>query len=312
MRVDSGPPETERRTQRYTPDEAFAFCAELTNRHYENFPVASLFLPGDKRPYIQAIYAFSRVADDFADEGVRPATNRLRDLENWDRMLTECFEGHSTHPVFIALEETVRKNSIPVELLRNLLEAFKRDVRQTRYRTFDDVLSYCSCSANPVGRLVLWIFGYRDEKLFLMSDKICTALQLTNFWQDVRVDLQKDRCYIPVEEMERFGYSLQQWSNQVVDDSFRNLMKFQVERTRSMFYEGAQLPSLVGEELRLELKLVWFGGMSILKQLTRSRYDVFQRRPVLGFPQKSMVLARGLFTNDLSRFGKRKKSWDLT
>ena len=296
----------------YTLDAAFAYCAAITLAHYENYPVASIFLPQEKRPYIQAIYAFSRVADDFADEENRSPEERIGKLNDWEEKLVQCYGGHADHPVFIALGETVRRNNIPIEPLKDLLTAFKRDVTQKRYRTFDDLLSYCRCSANPVCRLVLMIFGHRDEALFKLSDNICTALQLTNFWQDVAVDRQKDRLYLPVEDLQRFGWSIESWSDGVMEESFRQLMKFEAERTRTLFYEGAELPSLVEKELRIELKLVWFGGMSILKRLEKIRYDVFHRRPALSSLNKFMILVRGLFIHDLTHYQRKKKPWDLT
>ena len=299
-------------THPYTLDEAFAFCANVTVSHYENFPVASLFLPAEKRPYIQAIYAFSRIADDFADESALSPEERLANLQHWDEMLSQCFQGEATHPVFIALRETVTRQNIPVEPLRDLLTAFKRDVTQSRYDTFEDLLSYCKCSANPVGRLVLMIFGYRDDHLFELSDSICTALQLANFWQDVAVDLGKDRLYIPLEDMRRFGYPIEKWKGKIVDDSFRNLMSFEVDRTKELFYAGAELPSVVGSDLQVELRLVWFGGMKILKMLSRVKYDVFQKRPALTFIDKTLILLRTIVTSDLSRYGKKRKPWDLT
>ncbi len=295
-----------------TPDEAFSYCAAITSAHYENFPVASLFLPEEKRPYIQAIYAFARIADNFADELKRPAEDRLRDLNLWEEKLRLCYLDTADHPVFVALNETVKRNGIPIEPLLNLLTAFKKDVTQNRYQTFNDLLGYCSCSANPVGRLVLMIFGHRDERLFSLSDSICTALQLTNFWQDVSVDIQKDRLYIPIEDMTRFGYPVEKWETGVADENFRQLMKHQVERTRELFYRGAELPSLVEKELQLELKLVWFGGMSVLKRLEKIQYDVFHRRPALKWNHKLQILARAMLTGDLARPRKRKKAWDLT
>lgn len=299
------------RSRSYTVDEAFEYCAAVTASHYENFPVASLFLPEEKRPYVQAIYAFSRSADDIADELDRSPQERLDALNAWEEMLHHCYEGNAEHPVFIALRETVKNLDIPIEPLRNLLAAFKRDVTQNRYETIDDLMSYCACSANPVGRLVLMIFGYREEQLFQLSDHICTALQLTNFWQDVAIDREKNRLYLPMEDMRKFGYSVESWSSGVVNENIRQLMKFQVARTREMFYRGAELPSNVERDLQLELKLVWFGGMSILKKLDKVKYDVFARRPVLSTWNKAMILVRGLIINDLSRFGRKKDLWDL-
>ncbi len=297
--------------QSYTVDEAFAYCEAITQAHYENFPVASLFLPEEKRPYIQAIYAFSRTADDFADELDRSPQERLDALHTWEQQLQDCYDGHASHPVFIALKETVTNLGIPIDPLKDLLTAFKRDVTQNRYETFDDLLSYCACSANPVGRLVLMMFGYRDDKLFQFSDSICTALQLTNFWQDVAVDQKKDRLYIPLEDMVTYNYLMESWSDGVMDDNFKRLMKFQVERTREMFYRGAELPSLVERDLQLELKLVWFGGMSVLKKLDRVKYDVVHRRPTLTAMNKGLILWRALFRNNLQRFGKKRDLWDL-
>lgn len=297
-------------TKEYTVDEAFGYCADITNAHYENFPVASLFLPREKRPYIQAIYAFSRIADDFADELTRSPEERLHALNDWQEQLHQCYQGNAAHPVFIALRETVQNLNIPIDLLNDLLSAFKRDVTQNRYETFDDLLSYCRCSANPVGRLVLMIFGYRDEQLFQLSDDICTALQLTNFWQDVSVDQKKDRLYIPLEDIRQYGYSVDGWSNGVMDNNFLRLMKFQVERTREMFHSGAKLPSLVERDLQLELKLVWLGGMSILKKLEKAKYDVVHHRPELSTLNKGMILFRGLVINDLIRYRKKEELWE--
>ncbi|HTK81339.1 MAG TPA: squalene synthase HpnC [Bacteroidota bacterium] len=297
--------------QPYSVDEAFAFCARVTNSHYENFPVASLFLPEAQRPYIQAIYAFSRTADDFADEPGYSPEERLQALEQWDEQLRDCYKGKASHPVFIALRETVTNLDIPIEPLLNLLTAFKRDVSQNRYETFDDLLSYCACSANPVGRLILMMFGYRDEAFYALSDNICTALQLTNFWQDVAVDQTKDRLYLPLEDMKRFGYTTEQWNARIVNQPFKDLMKFQVERTRELFYQGASLPTSVERDLQLELKLVWFGGMSILRKIERVKYDVVGRRPSLSTLSKGLILARALLINRLDRFGRKKDDWDL-
>ena len=294
----------------YSLDEAFDYCATITNAHYENFPVASLFLPEEKRPYVQAIYAFSRVADDFADERDRLPEDRLADLNDWDEKLRQCFEGHVDHPVFIALRETVSQLGLPIEPLHDLLTAFKRDVTQNRYGTFDDLLGYCRCSANPVGRLVLMIFGCREEEMFKLSDDICTALQLTNFWQDVTVDQKKDRLYLPIEDMDRFGYSLQDWTNSTLNDRFRDLMKFEVARTREMFFHGVDLPSRVLKELQFELKLVWIGGMTILKKIDSVKGNVLTQRPSLSTFDKGIILLRGLLLKELRHFGKKRVEWE--
>jgi squalene synthase HpnC len=299
----------------YSLDEAFAHCAAITNTHYENFPVASIFLPAEKRPYIQAIYAFSRLADDMADEGAGvPEEQRLQALDAWEFQLQECFEGRYSHPVFVALHETVKKNGIPIEPLKNLIAAFRQDVTKNRYETFEQLLGYCANSANPVGRLVLMVFGYKSEELFVLSDKICTALQLANFWQDVAIDLRKDRLYLPTEDMRNFGYSTIDWKKETCDENFRKLLKFQIDRTREMFYGGASLPNLLDRDLELEIKLIWLGGMTILRQIEKIDYNVFRRRPVLSLPQKLLVLLKGFWYNDLTQYKRKVKKplWDLT
>lgn len=299
-------------TERHPPslDDAFDYCAKVTNDHYENFPVASLFLPEEKRPYIQAVYAFSRTADDFADESQRNPADRLSDLNQWDEQLTRCYQGEAEHPVFVALGDTVRRTGIPIELLRDLLTAFKRDVTQNRYETFEELLDYCRCSANPVGRIVLIIFGMGEDALFELSDSLCTALQLANFWQDVAVDRNKDRLYIPLEDLKRFGYPLDAWKDGVVNDQFRSLMKYQVTRTRELFERSAALPSLVGKELQIELKLVWLGGMTILRMLEKRRFDVYHHRPELSLADKLWIFLRAFWFTDLTRYGKKERIWD--
>jgi len=295
-------------------EDAFAYCASITQGHYENFPVASLFLPEEKRPYVQSLYAFARKADDFADEGKLPESERLASLNQWEDQLKQCYDlspGEITHPVFIALRETVSRLAIPIDPLLQLLLAFKMDVTKHRFSDFDEILHYCRHSANPVGRLVLMIFGYNDEKLFTLSDNICTALQLANFWQDVAIDLQKNRVYIPQSDLLKFAVTEQNLRQRLVDGRFKALLEFEVGRTRELFYRGAELPRLVDKDLRLELKLVWFGGMTILRKIERAGYDVLYRRPSIHALNKFSILFNGLFRNDLSRY-KRKPQWDLT
>jgi len=279
-------------------DEAFDYCARITNSHYENFPVASLFLPQEKRPYIQAIYAFARTADDFSDEGKFTADERIKRLDEWNEQLDLCYQRQSQHPIFIALEDTVHKLNLPKELFSDLLTAFKMDVTKNRFENFDELLFYCKHSANPVGRLVLLVFGYRDEKLFQYSDNICTALQLTNFWQDVLLDKQKNRVYIPLDDIKQYNYSMENWSDGVVENNFFPLMKFQVERTKQLFYDGIELLESVDKDLRLELRLVWFGGMKILRKIEKQNYNVFIRRPKLNVFDKLSVFYKGMFAKN--------------
>jgi phytoene synthase len=186
-------------------EEAYAYCRRMAEMHYENFPVGSLLIPKARRKYVYSIYAFARTADDFADEGYETTglteSDRLAALEDWQRRLGDCYAGNADHPVFVALAATIKELNLPDKLLSDLLSAFRQDVTKHRYANFDEVLDYCTRSANPVGRMILLLFNYRDEQLHRLSDHICTALQLANFWQDVSVDIRKDRVYLPEDEM---------------------------------------------------------------------------------------------------------------
>jgi squalene synthase HpnC len=272
--------------------EAFAYCERMARSHYENFPVASRFVPARRRPYIWSVYAFARTADDFADEGALSDAERLSKLEEWQRQLDACFEGHAEHPVFIALAETAVRTGIGREPLADLLTAFRMDVTTSRYATFQDLLGYCRCSANPVGRLVLAIVGDATPRKIALSDSICTALQLTNFWQDVAIDRSKGRIYVPLEDLARFGYTEAEFGTGAVDDRFRALMGFEVERTRALFDEGSPLASEVTPEIRFEIRLTLNGGRAILREIEKRGFDVLARRPTLSLGNKLGLLFR--------------------
>jgi squalene synthase HpnC len=272
-----------------TVDEAFAHCEARVRGHYENFPVG-LFVPRDKRPYVHALYAFARAADDFADEPMYEGM-RQEKLDQWEARLHAAYEGKAEDPIFVALGETVRRLDIPKPLLLDLLSAFRQDTVKSRYETWDELLDYCRRSANPVGRLVLLVFGYRGAlDLPLLSDSICTGLQLANHWQDVAVDLRKDRVYIPRELRER--YAVGEWDLNAgsVTDGFRSLMGELVSRTRTLFDRGRPLCDRVGRDLRFEMRLTWLGGVSILDRIEAAGYDVFRRRPRHG-PVDKLSLA---------------------
>lgn len=275
--------------------EAYAYCIRLARTHYENFPVASLLIPGSLRPAVASIYAFARTADDFADEGARTTDQRLRLLDEWEVKLDRCYRGDADDPVFVALGETVARFGIPRQLLSDLLVAFRMDVTKKRYATFKDLLGYCRCSANPVGRLVLHIFRAASEESCPLSDAMCTALQLANFWQDISVDWRKGRLYVPLEDVDRFGYTEKDFSQGVCDERFRGLMGFEIGRTRGLFARGKALIDQVPRSLRLELKLTWFGGMRVLENIERNEYDVLNRRPALSTTDKLGILVRGIF-----------------
>lgn len=272
-------------------DAAYAHCEKVARDHYENFPVASLLLPKDKRRHVAAIYAFARQADDFADEAVY-AGRRAGLLADWRRRLDQAAAGTAEHPVFIALADTLATHGLPAQLLHDLISAFEQDVRVASYETFEDLLDYCRLSANPVGRLLLSLFDRREEHLMARSDAICSALQLANFWQDVAVDLDKGRCYLPRLEMTRFQVSREDLARRTVTPGFAELMRFQVGRTRALFVQGATLPSEVGGRLGLELKLVLLGGLRILDLIETAGFDVFTKRPKLTSKDWGRLLVR--------------------
>lgn len=286
---------------RWTLEEAYAFCQALTVSHYENFPVGSMLVPKKKRPYVYAIYAFARISDDFADEALYEG-RRLDYLNGWDDLLSQAYEGRANHPVFMALADAAEKCELPIDLFRRLLRAFKQDVTVKRYETLDSVIqTYCRFSADPVGRLILHLFDYRDEERFHLSDCICTALQLTNFWQDVTIDLRKDRVYIPLEMMRAEGYTVDDLFAQVYDDRFRRIMKELVDRTWALFDEGYPLLDSVRWPLNAELRFTWLGGMMILSRTHRSEYNVFEKRPKLSKWDYAVSGVRALWGIDRKR-----------
>lgn len=288
----------------WTLDEAFEYCNRLAAAHYENFPVGSRFIPKKLRPYVHSIYAFARIADDFADEPDTLDNLRLAFLENWENQLLQCVWRTPQHPVFIALKETIHKFDLPVTLLQDLLMAFKMDVTTKRHGRFADLLTYCRYSANPVGRLVLLLFGYRDPELHALSDSICSALQLANFWQDVAVDYQKDRIYLPLEDRVKFGYREEDLKDGRHNEAFRNLMRHEIARTRDLFHRGLPLCNKVGRELRFELHLIWNGGMTILDRIESVDYNVFIHRPTLGLADKITMVTKAA----IARYGRQGKS----
>lgn len=279
-------------SQQWSRSSAFDHCEKIALGHYENFPVGSILIPRPQRPHFYSIYAFARGADDFADEGDLSSKERLELLENWRSLLIECQEGSVNHPVFIALAETIKKYELPLQLFHDLIDAFTLDVKRSRHSTFTDLLDYSRCSANPVGRLILLLFGHRDEELHQMSDKICTALQLTNFWQDVLVDLAKDRIYIPQDEQRKFGYSEIDLRANLYCDSYIRMMTSLADRTEYMFLEGKPLCNAVKGRLSIELKAIWLGGTSLLTALRQEQFNVFAHRPTIKTPQKIKILLK--------------------
>ena len=263
---------------------AYAHCARVARTHYENFPVGSWLLPRRLRRDLAAVYAFARGADDLADEG--PDGGRLERLAAWEEKLLACAADPRAvdDPVFVALGHTIAAHALPVEPFRDLLAAFRRDAAgETRaLATFADVLDYCRCSANPVGRIVLGLFGHRDAERQARSDDICTALQLTNFWQDVRGDLARGRIYLPQEDLDRFCGSREALAEGRANGAFRELLAFEVARTRALFARGLPLADLVSGRLRREVRLFAHGGLAILDRIEAVDCDVLAIRPTLG------------------------------
>ncbi len=273
-----------------TVDEAFAFCEARVRAHYENFPVG-LFVPREKRRYVHALYAYARAADDFADEPMYEGM-RAEKLDQWEARLHAAYEDHAEDPIFVALAETVRRLEIPKPLLLDLLSAFRQDTVKTRYQTWEELLDYCRRSADPVGRLVLIVFGYRDPDLPPLSDAICTGLQLANHWQDLALDLRRGRIYAPRERLDRFG--VKEWDLNAgrMTPEFRALMADLIERTRALFARGRPLCDLLGADLRFEMRLTWLGGSSILDAIEAAGHDVFRRRPRHGLLGKARLAWR--------------------
>jgi squalene synthase HpnC len=287
-------------------DAAYAHCTRLARAHYENFPVASWLLPRDARPHVAAVYAFARGADDIADEGDAPAGERLEGLARWRSWLHLAAAGSPVaaagahEPVFVALAASIRARGLPVALLDDLLSAFAQDVTVTRYATWAGLLDYCRRSANPVGRLVLRICGHDRADLDRASDNVCTALQLTNFWQDLGRDWAKGRLYLPEDVWRRAGAHLDDFDPGAPSPAWRGALGVAIERTRALFEGGRGVCDGVEGRLRYELRLTWLGGTRILQRTTSAlagrRFD----RPSLG-PGDAVPIAWRLLTWPASR-----------
>jgi squalene synthase HpnC len=287
------PPEYRIPAEAPTLAEALAWCRRLAASHYENFHVASWFLPKRFRPHFHAIYAYCRVSDDLGDEvGDRDASLALLDL--WGAELDACYRGAARHPVFVALAESIRACDIPKDPFADLLVAFRQDQTVTRYATMQDVLGYCRYSANPVGRLVLYACGYRDAERFALSDHTCSALQLANFWQDIRVDYGKGRIYLPLEDMARFAVDESTIAEGRFTPQFRDLLRYEVDYARRMFHAGLPLIGMVDRELALDLDLFSRGGLEILRAIERRNYDVLRARPSISKSRKVALLLTAL------------------
>ncbi|MEO0453873.1 MAG: squalene synthase HpnC [Verrucomicrobiota bacterium] len=267
----------------------YARCTALASSHYENFPVGRL-VPEEIRPHVHAVYAFARTADDIADEGYTDEdalteSARLAQMHRFQELLESCLANQSipeSHQwIFHPLADTIKRFDLPPRLFRDLLSAFEQDIIKRRYQDFTEVTDYCRRSANPIGRLVLYLHGYREEKLHLLSDQICTGLQLANFWQDVSVDLKKDRIYLPLDEMGNYQVTIENLKTCEATQSYQDLLQFQVERTWTFFRNGESLTHHLKDLLRWEIRMTWLGGTTILKKIKSQSYDTLSHRPQL-------------------------------
>ena len=292
--------------------ESYAYCADLARSHYENFTVISRFTPRQHRPALEAVYAFCRHTDDLGDEA---AGDRLALLDEWEAELTLAYTGiHATpphpqgphsnplpqergpdtegpaHPIMVALQDTIRRAQIPEEPFRKLIEANRMDQGSGRFETYADVLHYCDHSANPVGRMVLYVLGEASEENVRLSDATCTALQLANFWQDVARDYAMGRIYIPLEDLRASGCAEEQIANGVADEAFRSVLRFEVDRAQALFEEGLPLAARLGGRAGLAIALFSKGGMRVLDAIRKQDYDVLSRRPVVTRSRKLWLI----------------------
>jgi hydroxysqualene synthase len=275
----------------YTIERADAYCETFARAHHEAFPVASRFVPTELRPHLLSVYAFARAADDFADEPEYEG-HRIEALDAWEQHLNRCLHGEASHPVFVALARTIEARDLSTPPFEQLLSAFRSDVEITRYPTFARLRGYTSHAAEPVGRLLLALFGYRDPTLIQYADEISTALQLTNFWQDVAADAARDHIYLPGEDLHYFGVTEADVKALRPTEPLRDLIRYQVARTRAIYQHGRPLLRNVGKDLRLELTIIWLLGMAILDKIEAADYDVFTKRPVIRKRDRALVLAR--------------------
>jgi squalene synthase HpnC len=288
---------------RPTLEDAQTWCRTLATTHYENFHVATWFLPKRVRPHFESIYAFSRVSDDLGDEVADTAT-ALRLLGEWRLMLAECYRHpqSSMHPVFVALRLTIEQTGVPQQLFDDLITAFEMDQTVTHHESMESLIHYSKYSANPVGRLVLWVSGYRDEERGLLSDKVCTALQLANFWQDVVEDWHRGRRYLPADAMQRFGVTNEMIAERQFTPEFRAMMVFLVGYADSMLESGGEIARRVDAELGVTLRLFEQGGRAALDGIVAQGYDVLKSRPSVSKATKMRLLAGALLGKAASVF----------
>jgi len=275
---------------------AYKSALDLTKSHYENFPVAPLLIPGELRKHIAIVYWFARTADDLADEGGFSENQRLYHLGEYENSLTELLKDEFNSTYEEALSQTIKEKNLTPQLFYDLLTAFKQDVVKKRYDTFEELLYYCQHSANPIGRLILELFSIRNEEALNYSDKICTALQLTNFYQDVEIDYQKGRIYFPQDEMKLFEVSENIFAMKENNVNLKKLLKHNIDRAQNLFNEGKYLLRFLNGRLKFEIKWTIFGGETILNKIRRNDYNIFNARPKLTKTDFTVLLIKSFFT----------------
>lgn len=279
----------------YTREQAEQYTRWLSTHHYENFHVVSFLLPKRLHQDFYNVYAFCRWADDLGDE-IGDTAESLRLLAWWREELDAMYAGHVQHPVFVALQGTARQYNLPKQLFADLISAFEQDQRVTRYENWAELFGYCRCSANPVGRLVLRLCGYADEERDRMSDATCTALQLANFWQDVTVDLKKDRVYLPLHLFKKHGYTLDELRAGVFNTAFENIMRDALAVAHELFLKGLPLVKTVDKRLAFDLELFSRGGMRVLDKIEQQNYNVLARRPAISKFERVQLLVGSLWS----------------
>jgi squalene synthase HpnC len=267
----------------------------FTKTHYENFPVISFFISKELQKHIAVIYWFARTADDIADEGNLPEEERLKQLGEFENNLTAAINDNPRNDFEAALVDTIKGEKLTATLFYNLLKAFKQDVIKKRYKDFREVLDYCNHSANPVGRLILELFNIRKDECFLLSDKICTALQLTNFYQDLYLDYQKGRIYLPYDEMQKFGVSEKTFELKENSLNLQNLLRHNIGRTEEMFEEGKELLKHLKGRLKFEIRWTILGGERILEKIKETNYNTINIRPELSRTDYIFLAIKALF-----------------
>jgi hydroxysqualene synthase len=273
--------------------DCFRYCEAFTRAHHENFPVASRFLPERLRPHVCALYAFVRMADDFADEP-QYAGHRAEELDRWEDLLIRCFHGEAEHPVFVALSDTIQRYDLPIAPFSDLISAFRMDLRVKRFATWSDLNAYIALAAQPIGRLLLYIYGVRDANAHRHADELATALALTAFWQDLQRDLARDRLYLPIEDLRHFGVTEEDLRARRQSKALEQLVRYECVRTRAVYERARPIVDLVGDDLGVEIALCWFGGSRALEKIEGRADDVFGGRARLNAADKAWVVARSL------------------